>query len=286
MAEKSKNQVSFEESARVSVSGVNPEKAPSDDKLNEFSSARLYKMIDYAKDRYHWYEDQREKKLSLALAMLALSGATLTIVINSSWGRGFQTHSFQYFCAIALLASLILTSTLTLFIYLRGQNQRYSHRENIRGNIKLNSIYSWYGYGVPKSEQQSLMSYIVRGSRLNLIIRKKDDARAEKVEDLSVGFARFCEVTVPRLVSRDKAALEDLQQVYILQIFQVIARDNLQKMIKMLQYGGLMIGIIVFVLIVSLFFVQNPTGYDPGEAKVNIEGSVIVPDSQLLPPAP
>ncbi|WFL76706.1 hypothetical protein P7228_11950 [Altererythrobacter arenosus] len=55
-----------------------------DDATEEQMQSRLYEMISYAKDRFHWYEEQRERKLSLALALGAVSGISFPFIMGDS----------------------------------------------------------------------------------------------------------------------------------------------------------------------------------------------------------
>jgi hypothetical protein len=215
--------------------------------------ARLYKMIDYAKDRFHWYEDQREKKLGLAIGMVTLSGVSLTLLVNSITGRGIDPASAQF--RLICLIQLFLTATAfgVVLIYLRGQNLIYTHRQG------LNSIFSWYGYGVPTIAQVNLLEFFIWGRFSDLTLSSKDDPTLEsKKKQLVDGYQKFSSKVVPRLGSSEKAANEDLQQVYILQIFQVIARDNLQNMISCLKLGGISVAISTILLIVMILVCGIP----------------------------
>jgi hypothetical protein len=215
--------------------------------------ARLYKMIDYAKDRFHWYEDQREKKLGLAIGMVTLSGVSLTLLVNSVTGKGIDPASIQFrlVCLIQLL--LTFTSFCVVLIYLRGQNLIYTHRQG------LNSIFSWYGYGVPPIDRVSLFEFLILGRFSDLTLSSQNDSTLEfKQKQLINGYKKFSSKVVPRLGSSEKAANEDLQQIYILQIFQVIARDNLQYMISCLKFGGMAVAFATISLIIIVLVYGIP----------------------------
>lgn len=212
------------------------------------SHARLYKMIDYAKDRFHWYEDQREKKLGLAIGMVTLSGVSLTLLVNSVTGKGIDPISMQF--RLVCIIQFLLTATAfgVVITYLRGQNLIYTHRQG------LNSIFSWYGYGVPQIAPTGLIEYFIFGRFSDLTLTSDNDPTLEsKKAKLIEGYQKFASKVVPRLIDTHLAASEDLQQVYILQIFQVIARDNLQKMVACLKAGGIAVALsTIFLILVVL----------------------------------
>jgi hypothetical protein len=205
--------------------------------------ARLYKMIDYAKDRFHWYEDQRERKLSLALALGAVSSISFTLLIGKSLSDAPTT---RVFVAITLL-SIVSTSMLVIGVYLRGQNRVYTHRHG------LATINSWYNYPVSKNngfaKDGSLFSTIVGIDESPFYVRGDQDV-AHRAELLGTKFEEFCTNSQTIFRSSKNSIREDLQQVYILYIFQTIARENLQLMVRVLQYGGLIIGLASFASIV------------------------------------
>lgn len=206
--------------------------------------ARLYKMIDYAKDRFHWYADQREKKVGLAIVMVTLSGVSLTLIVNSVVGKGIDPTSLQFRLICMIQLFLTMTAFGVVIIYLRGENLIYTHREG------LNNIFSWYGYGVPSIKRPGLGEYFLFGRYSDLTLICKHDPNTEiKKKKVIEGYQQFSENVIPRLFECDLAIREDLQQVYILQIFQVIARDNLQTMISCLRMGGIAISLAIFILI-------------------------------------
>ncbi|MCH4892151.1 hypothetical protein GO308_03375 [Sphingomonas sp. SFZ2018-12] len=212
-----------------------------------FVQTRLYKMIDYAKDRFHWYEDQREKKLGLAIGMVTLSGVSLTLLVNSLTGKGIDPSSVQF--RLICIIQLLLTATAfgVVVVYLRGQNLIYTHRQG------LNSIFSWYGYGVPPIASTGLIEYLIFGRFSDLTLSRVDEpALNSKRNKIIEGYEKFTSKVVPRLASPYLAVNEDIQQVYILQVFQVISRENLQQMVRCLKFGGISIAVSTFTLICTI----------------------------------
>ena len=204
---------------------------------------RLYKMIEYAKGRYDWYEDQREKRVSLALGILALSGVAMSVVIGTAKPGGIDPSSAVFNLAGILLLAVFLTAFSVFAIYLRGQNLTYTHRKN------LNSIYSWYHYGVPKDTEVSVIEFSLIGKFSSLIAGSDTHETLDKKRaELSRGFGRFCDVVTERWLRDDLRFDEDLQQVFVLQVLQSIARDNLRLMTSALKLGTLVVAIVVFAL--------------------------------------
>lgn len=232
----------FESVAQSALSQAAP--APDSDRAQQ----RLYKMIDYAKDRYHWYEDQREKKLSLAISMIALSGISIGIITSSTKTGGIDTNSIQFKIASATLIFVITTALGTIFIYFKGQNLSYTHRKG------LTKIFSWYGYGVPKPPEVGVGEFIIFGQYSDLVIEAENSKLTElKKNNVINGFKQFVSAVVPGLQNSNFAYSEDLQQVYALQIFQNIARDNLRAMISWLRIGAWLIGTSSFALAMLIY---------------------------------
>lgn len=208
---------------------------------------RLYKMIEYAKGRYDWYEDQREKRVSLALGMITLSGVAMSVVIGTARPGGIDPNSTVFNLAGALLLAVFVTAFSVFAIYLRGQNLKYTHRRN------LNSIYSWYHYGVPKDTEVSVVEFSFFGKFSSLLTGSHSQETLDKKRaELSRGFGRFCDVVTERWVRDDLRFDEDLQQVFVLQVLQSIARDNLRLMTSALKLGALVVAIVVIALATSI----------------------------------
>src|SRR5262245_41891677 len=90
----------------------------------EKKSDRLYRMIDYAIKRHDWYEDQRNKTLTLALGLLGLSSFLVAGLLSASvnemlWFRGFASFT---------LVSVVVTALLIIHKYAVGAQQKYTHR--------------------------------------------------------------------------------------------------------------------------------------------------------------
>lgn len=200
-------------------------------------------MIEYAKGRQDWYEDQREKRLSLAISMIALSGIVMGLILASADPDGIDPNSFVYRAAAGLLFLICGTAFSVIAIFLRGQNLTYTHRQDI------NSIFSWYNYAVPVSPRIGFFEYLIWGQNSPLIISGRlDRAREAKKNQLIEGFQDFSDKTTSAWQCEVDRYNEDLQQVFILQIFQVIARENLQMMTFSLQVGILLIGTLILAL--------------------------------------
>lgn|GEM_PF-4311030 len=215
---------------------------------------RLYKMIDYAKGRYDWYEEQREKRVTMALGMIALSGVAMTVIIGATKPGGIDAKSTAFLASGAVLLTVFLTAFSVFLTYLRGQNLNYTHRK------ELTTIYSWYHYGVPKDTDVCLLEHLIFGKySTSLIGRNTNFTVNKKRKTLSNGFGDFCS-KVTQLWQDDLLRFdEDLQQVYVLQILQSISRDNLQRMNSILKVGILATGSAVVFLAVIILISGVPT---------------------------
>lgn len=201
---------------------------------------RLNQMINYAVGRYDWYEDQRQKRLTLALAIGALSGATVPIIFNEK----LQEYYFStLFFSLAIIA-LLCTSFYTISIYLKGQSLEYTHRSG------LATISSWYHYGLPSQKTPSIGEYLSDKKRSDLFTQKTFPTD-EKVKVLSESFEKFVERFANMAKDELEFIREDLQQVYILYIFQSISRTNNRLMVDALKKGVNVVMVLVFMAIVS-----------------------------------
>jgi len=81
---------------------------------------RLYRMIDYAIKRHDWYEDQRNKTLALAIALLGLSSFLVSGLLSSG---ASDLLYFRIYGGLTI-GSIILTSLTVIFEYAKG------HRKN------------------------------------------------------------------------------------------------------------------------------------------------------------
>ena len=210
----------------------------------EILRVRLQQMIVYAVGRYDWYEDQRQKRLNLALAIGALSGATIPILFNKNLQEYFLS---TLLFGVAVLA-LIVTAFYTIAIYLKGQGLSYTHRGG------LATISSWYHYGLPKQDMPGVAQYLSDKVKSDLFLQEKYPTD-EKEKTLSESYSRF--VQKFNEMSKDDLNFirEDLQQVYILYILQGISRTNNRLMVSSLRCGINVVMVLVFFAICA-FLVQ------------------------------
>ena len=214
---------------------------------------RLYKMIEYAKGRYDWYEEQREKRVSLALGMIALSGVAMSVVIGTARPGGIDPNSVVFKLAGGLLLAIFVTAFSVFTIYLRGQNLTYTHRKD------LNSIFSWYHYGVPKDTKVSVTEFSIFGKFSSLLVGShSQETLNRKRAELSRGFDRFCDAVTARWIRNELRFDEDLQQVFVLQILQSISRDNLRLMTSALKVGASSVACLVIALAARIALVGVP----------------------------
>ncbi|MGE4193717.1 MAG: hypothetical protein AB7E51_10040 [Pseudodesulfovibrio sp.] len=96
-------------------------------------SSRLKEMINYAISRHDWYEGQRGKYLSIAIALIAVS-ATGTLILSKI--STHIDHNAIVFFLIALMI-IILGSFYIIFKFGTLIEGNYPHREHA-------DIRSWY----------------------------------------------------------------------------------------------------------------------------------------------
>jgi hypothetical protein len=85
---------------------------------------RLYRMIDYGIKRQDWYEDQRNKALSLAIALLGLSSFLVAGLLSPETKAMLWFRIFGGFTLISI-ASMAL---VIIGEYAKGATESYTHR--------------------------------------------------------------------------------------------------------------------------------------------------------------
>jgi MFS family permease len=85
-------------------------------------SARLGKMIDYAIKRQDWYEDQRNRALSLGISLLGLASFLVAGLLSA------PVESMVYFRVFAgfTLGSIVLTAGGVILEYAIGAHESHT----------------------------------------------------------------------------------------------------------------------------------------------------------------
>jgi len=179
---------------------------------------RLYRMIDYAIKRHDWYEDQRNKTLALAIALLGLSSFLVSGLLSSG---ASDLLYFRIYGGLTI-GSIILTSLTVIFEYAKGAQEKYTHRS-------LADIRSWFfAYAINDS--------VIRSSVYDCNKNKENERR------LINAWETFVQEWGNRQGNQQSIAIEDLQQVFILYLFQGIRRNSLRRMLMLTTIGGIIIG--------------------------------------------
>lgn len=193
-------------------------------------SDRLGKMIDYGIKRQDWYEDQRNKILALGLTLLGLSSFLVSGLLNEKaqelvWFRAFATAS---------LLAIVATSWRIISIYAQGASQQYTHRD-------LAKIRSWF------------FAYVVNDKVAEAAIF--DSARhTNRQEVITLAWKKFVSGWNEYAEKKSGFVVEDLQQVFILYLFQAMRRTSLRKMINVATFGGRWIAFFLALTIVAAGF--------------------------------
>lgn len=185
-------------------------------------SDRLAKMIDYAIKRQDWYEDQRNKTLSLGVALLGLASFLVAGLLNSTIGSMVY---FRFF-ACATLISIVGTAGAIIFEYVSGASEAYTHRD-------LADIRSWF------------FAYVVKEPVAQAAIAN-NHKRVENQETLRAAWRRFVGGWMEYEQDPKGFVTEDLQQVFVLYLFQAMRRRSLRQMISAATTGATII--IVFLI--------------------------------------
>lgn len=193
--------------------------------LNDKTSDRLYRMIDYAIKRHDWYEDQRNKALSLAVTLLGLSSFLVAGLLNSEVKLMFW---FRVSAGFTLI-SIVLTALLIIIEYARGAQENYTHRA-------LADIRSWF------------FAYAI-GNQVADAARLSPNNDTANRATIMAAWEKF--VTGWMEIQKDATsrATEDLEQVFILYLFQAIRRVSLRRMLRIAMVGGQVAGFSLLVTI-------------------------------------
>lgn len=192
--------------------------------------ARLEKMIDYAIKRQDWYEDQRNKALSLGVTLLGLASFLVGGLLSQSVEN---MPYFRAFAAITLLA-IVGTAAWIILQYVVGADENYTHRG-------LASIRSWF------------FAYVIKDKTAKAAIFDMDKEEENK-KILLEAWERFVRGWIEYEMHPNGFVIEDLQQVFVLYLFQAMRRQSLRRMIRGAYVGALIIFICMVFTILSAAF--------------------------------
>jgi hypothetical protein len=175
---------------------------------------RLSKMIDYAIKRQDWYEEQRNKTLSLGIALLGLASFLVTGLLNPAIE---PMYGFRIFATLTLLA-IVGTGSAIILEYVSGASEAYTHRG-------IADIRSWF------------FAYVVKEPVLKAVIA--DENNRERNKQIIVdAWKKFVEGWIEYQNHPMGFVAEDLQQVFILYLFQAMRRRSLRRMIESATIGA------------------------------------------------
>jgi hypothetical protein len=187
---------------------------------------RLYKMIDYGVKRQDWYEDQRNKILSLAVALLGLSSFLVSGLLSPAVETMYLFRIFGFFT----LLSIVTTALLIIHKYAQAAGEQYTHRS-------LADVRSWFFAYVVRDPEVLAASFVPARHQEN------SAALMRAWERFVRGWLEFQETNVRR-------GVEDLQQVFILYLFQAMRRRSLRAMLECASRGGQVIGVFLILTII------------------------------------
>ena len=187
---------------------------------------RLAKMIDYAIKRQDWYEEQRNRTLSLGVALLGLASFLVGGLLSSAVEN---MHYFRLFGCVTVL-SIVATGVMIILEYGIGATETYTHRS-------LAGIRSWFFAYIVKEEVAKEIVEDVNAQDKNRKIL------LEAWKNFVTGWLEY--------EQRPGAFLaEDLQQVFILYLFQAMRRASLRRMTNAAKYGALVIAMFLAITII------------------------------------
>jgi hypothetical protein len=192
---------------------------------------RLAKMIDYGIKRQDWYEDQRNKALSLGVSMLALSSFLVAGLISPTIEKMVY---FRFFAGLTLI-SIVLTAATVILEYVHGAKENYTHRD-------LADIRSWF------------FRYVVREPVIDAAIANSAAQAPKKREIITDAWKKFIGDWTEYEKNSKSFIVEDLQQVFILYLFQAMRRRSLRRMISTATTGAAVITLFLLGAIVCAMF--------------------------------
>jgi len=190
-------------------------------------SDRLGKMIDYGIKRQDWYEDQRNRILVLGLGLLGLSSFLVTGMLNQAVDK---MPMFRLMAMLSLLA-IVGTSARVIHLYARGAREMYTHRN-------LAKIRSWF------------FAYVVNERVTDAAVyNEAEDSKNRKL--LEEAWQKFIEGWKEYADKEKGFIVEDLQQVFILYLFQSMRRRSLRRMIDAAINGSYFIALFLAGTIIT-----------------------------------
>jgi hypothetical protein len=166
-----------------------------DEERRKTALDRLGKMIEYAIKRQDWYEDQRNKALSVGVTLLGLASFLVGGLLSAT------VEPMVYFRVFAsfTLASVAVTSASIILEYAFGGSEAYTHRG-------LADIRSWF------------FAYIVKEPVAKAAVLDLDQADHNR-DVILEAWGQFVTGWVEYEQRPKGFIIEDLQQVFILYLF-------------------------------------------------------------------
>ena len=187
---------------------------------------RLHKMIDYAIKRQDWYEDQRNKVLSLAIGLLGLSSFLVAGLLAPNVTEMYWFRMFGCFTVV----SIVWTAFLVISEYAAGARESYTHR-------RLADIRSWYS------------AYVINDAVIDAA-KFNSEMHTQNKTILLDAWKKFVKGWLEFHKESSRRGVEDLQQVFILYLFQAMRRNSLRKMIEYAVRGGQVIATFLVLTII------------------------------------
>lgn len=195
---------------------------------------RLYKMIDYAIKRHDWYEDQKQKLLQIAVALLSVFAALSGIVAKLAYDQSIVGVTFWLICLFLL--SGILSGLFIVYKYNSTISLDHPYR-------KVTDIKSWffkYNFGEDFTSK----------------ISSRENIAKKQVDQIVKSFKNFSENWLKFANEKKRFLIEDLEQVFILQILQKYRSEQLKSMSKALTSG--IFASSAFLFLSVIFYIYSP----------------------------
>jgi hypothetical protein len=174
---------------------------------------RLYKMIDYASDRYEYYSDQRHKFLNLGLSFIGISATFIGIIVSKDNTLSENLKICGYIDSIILF----ITGIIMTLIYNSYTTADYPYR-------KIMDIQSWY------------FKYKF-SDKLDYKISKRKAKSDRQLLEVTKGYLDSVYNWTNKSKIKNYFIKEDIEQVAILHLLQKYGRDCVNKMKNTMSWG-------------------------------------------------
>lgn len=173
------------------------------------SDRHVKTLIAYAAGRFHDYEAERNKLLRLSISLVGLSGVTIGLLVADQLKEMPLTRTFL---SLTIFTTLIMSS-FVIYTFLQGTKLNYTHR-------KIADVKGWF------------FKYTINSKVSGCLV----EGASREAGLLRENFEEYAQNMSSYLTSDLDMLSDDIQQLYILYIFQNISSNNHSSMMKTLRF--------------------------------------------------